>query len=66
MVKMRNEVYGTITLDVSIVTNENSEELAMLQAGYKVNDNNFSKEMLNKMKIHNVNVDWDKFFGDDE
>jgi len=63
---MRNEVYGTITLDVSIVTNENSEELAMLQAGYKVNDNNFSKEMLNKMKIHNVNVDWDKFFGDDE
>ena len=62
---MRNEVYGTITLDVSIVTDENSEELALLQAGYKVNENNFSKEMLNKMKIHNVNVDWDKFFGDE-
>lgn len=63
---MKNEVYGTITLSVSMGTNANSEDLAKLEAGYKVNGYNFRNELLGNMTVHNVDVDWERFFGDDE
>ncbi|MBD1379224.1 hypothetical protein [Metabacillus arenae] len=68
---MKNEVYGTIILSVSMETESTTEGLAKLEAGYKVNEYNFemNKSLLvdvNRLKVHNVNVDWESFYEKDE
>jgi len=72
---MKSEFYGTVTLDVSIPTRTKKDELAVLEANYKIS-NLIIKEVvltfvdlndeLHTVKVHNWDIDWERFFGDDE
>jgi hypothetical protein len=72
---MKSEFYGTITLDVSIPTMSKKDELAVLEANYKIS-NLIIKEVvltfvdlndeLHSVNVHNWDVNWERFFGDDE
>jgi len=72
---MKNQMYGTISFDVSMDVKSNNEELAVLEANYKIS-NLIIKEVvltfvdlndeLHSVNIHNWDVNWERFFGDDE
>ena len=72
---MKNQMYGTISFDVSMDVKSNNEELAVLEANYKIS-NLIIKEVvltfvdlndeLHTVKVHNWDIDWERFFGDDE
>lgn len=71
---MKAEVYGTLTLDYSMVVH-NNETLAMLQSGYAL-DEYLVKEILVKiiglkgqetqLRIHNWSNEPETFFGENE
>jgi hypothetical protein len=72
---MKNQMYGTISFDVSMDVKSNNEELAVLEANYKIS-NLIIKEVvltfvdfndeLHSVNVHNWDVNWERFFGDDE
>ena len=72
---MKNQMYGTISFDVSMDVKSNNEELSVLEANYKIS-NLIIKEVvltfvdlndeLHTVKVHNWDIDWERFFGDDE
>jgi len=72
---MKSDFYGTITLDVSIPIRSKKDELAVLEANYKIS-NLIIKEVvltfvdfndeLHSVNVHNWDVNWERFFGDEE
>lgn len=72
---MTNEVYGSINLDVSTKVDSDSEGLGILEANYKLNEMRIvNVELkfedlngnLHSVKVHNWNIDWEAYFGEDE
>ena len=68
--KLGKEVYGTITLAVSMPVDSN-EEYSKIEAGYKVNEYNILELLKDKLEelgldIHNGDVDWTRYFGEGE
>ncbi|MED1863220.1 hypothetical protein P4V41_07110 [Fictibacillus nanhaiensis] len=72
---MPNEVYGIINLDVSTKVGSESNDLGILEANYKLNDMRIvNVELkfedlngkLHNVKVHNWNIDWEAYFGEDE
>lgn len=68
---MKNEMYGTITLDVSRITKSCNESLAELESYCRLNENNIYRLIGDRigslgLKIHNAEINWERFFGEDE
>jgi len=71
---MKNEVYGTMTLNFSKPVDTNNEELAMLQAAYRL-DNTMVKNIkvvvedikgnLTEVHIHDWNIELENFFSEE-
>ena len=70
---MRNEVYGEIRLDVSVPTDERTEEMALLKTGYDYSDLGIVSVVLEivrndgtveRVKVHNWEIVLDRFFGE--
>lgn len=68
---MSNELYGKIILDVSMIVKSNKENLAFKE-GYKSwNEFNAYDKLVDCLKelgleLHNVEVEWERFFGEEE
>ncbi|WBL16396.1 hypothetical protein [Sutcliffiella sp. NC1] len=76
-VKAKNEVYGTLKLDVSIEVESNKEHMAKLEAEMKMDKVEEQGRILNvvdpvtgeivaTMKVHNAELIIENFFGEDE
>ena len=72
---MRNEVYGEVKLDVSVPTDAQTEEMALLKAGYDYSDLGIREIVLEihredgsveKVKVNGWEIVLDRFFGDGE
>lgn len=68
---MKNEMYGTVTLHVSRCTKSDNNNLAELESYYKLNDFNIDRLIGDRigslgLKIHNAEINWERFFGKDE
>jgi hypothetical protein len=72
---MRNEVYGTMNLDVSTKVLAKTNDMGLLEANYRLNEMRIvNVELLledlngelHSVKVHNWNVEWDAYFGEDE
>jgi hypothetical protein len=68
---VKNEMYGTLRLDVSRITDCENHELAELESQSVLNEFNIEEVLLETMrqlglKLHNANIKWERFFGEDE
>jgi hypothetical protein len=72
---MNSEFYGTITLDVSIPTRSIKDELGVLETNYEISNERAFKDVilmfvdvndgLHTVKVHNWDVNWERFFDDE-
>ena len=67
---MKNEVYGTMTMDISVDVESDTEKMAMMEANYKYNDYGLvdcwayvvdRNGTIHKIRIHNFKIDLVEF-----
>lgn len=69
---MENEVYGTTSIVVSRVTNQSDRDDAIYESECEINTvkidkllSDFLEQQLG-LKVHNVNIEWENFYDNEE
>jgi hypothetical protein len=73
---MKNEVYGNLNLAISMPVRSENESMAVLEANYHASDLtideveviliNYRTRRVYKVTVHNWDIEWERFFGEDE
>ena len=73
---MKNEIYGNLNLAISMPIRSKNENMAVLEANYHASDLtidevevtliNYRTRQVYKITVHNWNIKWERFFGEDE
>jgi hypothetical protein len=73
---MKNEVYGNLNLAISMPVRSENESMAVLEANYHASDLtidevevtliNYRTRRVHKVTVHNWDIEWERFFGENE
>jgi hypothetical protein len=73
---MKNEIYGNLNLAVSMPVKSANESMAVLEAHYYASDLtidevkviliNHKTGRIHNVQVHNWDIEWERFFGEDE